>query len=202
MGRANLWPFLYIMKQDATQMLDQPGDKALRSRVRLLGSLLGEVLAEQAGENVLATVESLRKGYIKLRKEENPRLRARLTRLINGLDPETLTHVIRGYNIYFSLVNIAEEAFQHEQRRRQARKKKRLWTGSFTRTFQERKPSSTSKDAARHAKRNASGPALSPAHSRNLKNAASAWTSFIHYWTRRYTCRFLPPIQQKRCGVP
>lgn len=145
MGHVNLWPFLY-MKKDTTQIFDQPGDKALRSRVRLLGGLLGEVLAEQAGENVLAIVESLRKGYIKLRKEEDPRLRARLARLINDLDPETLTHVIRGYNIYFSLVNIAEEAFQHEQRRRQARKKKRLWTGSFTRTFQEFKERGISLD--------------------------------------------------------
>lgn len=125
------------MKKDMTQFFDQPGDKVLRSRVRLLGTLLGEILSEQAGEEVLVAVESLRKGYIRLRKQENPQLRSHLARLINQLDPETLTHVIRGYNIYFSLVNIAEEAFQHEQRRRQARKQESFWTGSFTHTFHE-----------------------------------------------------------------
>ena len=95
------------MTKDPTAHLDQSGDKELRSRVRLFGNLLGEVLREHAGEDILAAVESLRKGYIKLRREENPRLRDRLTRSISNLDPDALTHVIRAFNLYFSLVNSA-----------------------------------------------------------------------------------------------
>ena len=56
-----------------------PGDKELRSRVRLFGNMLGEVLLEQAGADVLSAVEKLRKGYIRLRKQENSALRARTT---------------------------------------------------------------------------------------------------------------------------
>ncbi len=114
-----------------------PRDKELRSRVRLFGNLLGEVLATQAGPNVLASVETLRKGYIRLRKEDNPTLRARLARKIDQLDPETLNHVVRAFNLYFSLVNIAEEAFQHKERRRHVRQGGPLWRGSFDHTLRE-----------------------------------------------------------------
>jgi phosphoenolpyruvate carboxylase len=114
-----------------------PRDKELRSRVRLFGNLLGEVLASQAGHDVLAAVETLRKGYIRLRKEDNPALRARMAKTIDRLKPETLSSVVRAFNIYFSLVNIAEEAFQHKQRRRHARQGGPLWRGSFDHTLRE-----------------------------------------------------------------
>jgi phosphoenolpyruvate carboxylase len=125
------------MTKTTTPDFLQTGDKDLRSRVRLFGNLLGEVLREHAGEHILAAVESLRRGYIRLRREENPRLRARLTRDIADLDPDALTDVIRAFNLYFSLANIAEEAFQHRQRRKQARRYGLLWIGSFQRTLQD-----------------------------------------------------------------
>jgi phosphoenolpyruvate carboxylase len=114
-----------------------PHDKELRARVRLLGNLLGDVLAAQAGHDVLAAVETLRKGYIRLRRHDNPALRLRLARLIDNLDANTLSHVVRAFNIYFSLVNIAEEAFQHRERRRQVRDGGPLWYGSFDHTMRE-----------------------------------------------------------------
>ncbi|VAW80437.1 Phosphoenolpyruvate carboxylase, partial [hydrothermal vent metagenome] len=120
-----------------TSITPPPRDKELRSRVRLFGNLLGEVLASQAGTDVLAAVETLRKGYIRLRKEDNPALRQRLARVVDNLDPATLSHVVRAFNIYFSLVNIAEEAFQHKQRRRQVRNGGPLWQGSFDHTLRE-----------------------------------------------------------------
>ena len=115
----------------------QPGDMNLRSRVRLFGDLLGEVLSEQAGEGILFAVETLRRGYIRLRKQENSRTRARLARVIANLSPAEISDVIRAFNLYFSLVNIAEESFQHRQRRRMARTQGPLWYGSFTRTLQD-----------------------------------------------------------------
>jgi phosphoenolpyruvate carboxylase len=123
--------------KDPTSAFEQSGDKELRSRVRLFGNLLGEVLREHAGAEILAAVESLRKGYIRLRREESPRLRARLTHDISNLEPDALTDVIRAFNLYFSLVNIAEEAFQHRQRRKLARRHGLLWIGSFQRTLQD-----------------------------------------------------------------
>jgi phosphoenolpyruvate carboxylase len=125
------------MTGEIIPVFDQPRDRELRSRVRLFGDLLGEVLHEQTGTGVLFAVETLRKGYIRLRKQENPALRTRLTQLIENLQPNELTYVIRAFNIYFSLVNIAEEAFRHRQRRRQARQQGPLWFGSFSHTLQE-----------------------------------------------------------------
>jgi len=112
-------------------------DKQLRARVKLFGNLLGNVLEKQAGGDVLEAVEKLRKGYISLRKKEDSRKRRRLAQFIESLDERTLTHVVRAFSTYFSLANIAEEAFQHRQRRGQLRKGGPLWPGSFDSVLRE-----------------------------------------------------------------
>lgn len=117
--------------------IDPIHDKQLRSRVRLYGDLLGNVLRTQEDPKVLKTVQTLRKGYIKLQTQEDPALRRRLIRLICGLEPEVLNQVIRAFSVFFSLLNIAEESFQHRQRRKQVSSGKRLWHGSFDATFRE-----------------------------------------------------------------
>ncbi|MEW8606358.1 MAG: phosphoenolpyruvate carboxylase [Candidatus Thiodiazotropha sp.] len=110
-------------------------DKALRQRVHLFGVLLGEVLREQVGKETYTVVERLRKGYLKLHEKEDRPLYDRLTRLIESLQPEMLSAVVRAFSIYFMLVNIAEEAFLHRQRRRIAGKGSELWEGSFDHTL-------------------------------------------------------------------
>lgn len=119
-------------------------DKQLRTRVKLFGNLLGTVLEKQAGSQVLEAVETLRKGYINLRKKDSPRIRRKLLKFIEGLDANTLTHVVRAFSTYFSLVNIAEEAYQHRQRRRQVRAGGPLWVGSFDATLRELQEQDTS----------------------------------------------------------
>ncbi len=113
------------------------GDKTLRTRVKLFGNLLGEVIQEQAGGNILEAVEILRRGYISLRRKDSPAKRRRLTQFIEGLDIHTLNHVVRAFSLYFSLVNIAEESYQHRQRRIQVRSGGPLWTGSFDSVLRE-----------------------------------------------------------------
>ncbi len=110
-------------------------DKKLRARVKLFGNLLGNVLRSQAGGRVYMAVEALRKGYIHLRKVDSPSKREQLLRIIRKLDPVTLTHVVRAFSTYFSLVNIAEEAYQHQQRRRLRRAGENLWPGSYEETL-------------------------------------------------------------------
>jgi phosphoenolpyruvate carboxylase len=114
-----------------------PSDTQLRARVKLFGNLLGNVLRTQEGGRVLAAVEALRKGYIGLRDEDNPRKRRRLEQLIEDLDAETLTHVVRAFSTYFSLVNLAEESYQHHIRRAAVRRGGPLWVGSFDTTLRE-----------------------------------------------------------------
>ncbi|TNF36894.1 MAG: phosphoenolpyruvate carboxylase, partial [Gammaproteobacteria bacterium] len=118
-------------------MPTQPNDKALRSRVKLFGNLLGDVLLNLGGVHVFDAVEKLRTGYISLRKADNPRKREQMMQIIESLDTATLTQVIRAFSIYFSLVNIAEENFQHVQRRKLIRNGKALWTGSFDATLDQ-----------------------------------------------------------------
>ncbi len=106
-------------------------DKQLRAKVKLFGHLLGNVLLADAGAKVYDAVEKLRTGFIELHKEDDSQKRSRLMALIESLDEETLTQVVRAFSTYFSLVNVAEEASQLQLRRRQMRKGGELWVGSF-----------------------------------------------------------------------
>lgn len=106
-------------------------DRELRGRVKHLGGVLGQVLRTQVSEETYRVVERLRKGFISLRKEPDEARLNRLKRMIAKLSPEMLRPVIRAFSIYFQLVNIAEETFQHRQRRRIASKGGELWKGSF-----------------------------------------------------------------------
>ena len=109
-------------------------DKSLRRQVKLFGTILGNILRDHAGQRVFAAVEALRKGHISLRKQENVAKRQRLLRLIESLDAETLSHVVRAFSIYFSLVNIAEESYGLKVRRKDVDKSGARWPGSFERS--------------------------------------------------------------------
>ena len=116
-----------------------PSDKPLRDRVKQLGQLLGDTLRDREGRPALDAVETLRKGFIELRSQSEPApdLRERLLRFIAALNPDMLNHVVRAFNAYFNLANIAEENFQHQSRREQVRRGKPLWRGSFDETLRE-----------------------------------------------------------------
>lgn len=122
---------------DHTKPYQPSSDQALRARVKLFGTLLGTVLRVQVGDQVFATVETLRRGFISLRKKENHFKRARLKRFIEGLNPETLEQVIRAFYTYFSLANIAEESFLQRQRGKDVQSGRAFWRGSFDATIRE-----------------------------------------------------------------
>ena len=50
---------------------DKLNDAQLRSSVKLLGKLLGNIIKSHAGDKVYMAVEKLRKGFINLRKDNN-----------------------------------------------------------------------------------------------------------------------------------
>jgi phosphoenolpyruvate carboxylase len=112
-------------------------DAELRRAIAHLGRLLGEVVRSQAGEEVHRVVERLRRGYVSLRRRPDANRRRRLEEAIARLAPEVLTPVVRALSIYFKLVNIAEEGFQHRQRRRIAGRGAQLWRGSFDQSLRE-----------------------------------------------------------------
>jgi phosphoenolpyruvate carboxylase len=87
---------------------------ALGAEVRLLGALLGQVIAEQAGPELFELVERIRHRTIALRRDDvlpaEPDLRReRLTAEIASLDLGRLAAVGKAFTTYFQLVNIAEE---------------------------------------------------------------------------------------------
>ena len=113
-------------------------DKKLRSRVKLLGKLLGNVLLKHESPTVFHAVESLRTGFIQLRKRDSEPRRRELKKLIAGLGPTETTQVIRAFTIYFNLVNIAEEDFLHRLRRVSVQEHGHAaWVGSFNHTIEE-----------------------------------------------------------------
>ncbi len=114
-----------------------PRDRELRARVRLFGDLLGRVIRRLEGEAVFAAVEKLRKGFVSLRKREDPRLRKRLMAFIVSQSPDRIERIIRAFSIYFSLVNIAEEDLFYRWRRTLVSRDEPLWTGSFARTLSD-----------------------------------------------------------------
>lgn len=109
--------------------------KELRARERLLSLLLSRILKSEMPRPVYEALDELRRGFIALREAEQPSLRRHLLTLIDGLAPEAHSQIIRAFNIYFSLINIAEEIVNLRQRRRAARKTRRLWPGSFDDTL-------------------------------------------------------------------
>jgi len=95
----------------------------LRRDVRSLGILLGEVLREQAGDDLFAHVEALRQGTIRRRdaeargsEEEAAQQAATALDLVHSLPAERAILLTRAFAFYFELINLAET--NHRKRRR------------------------------------------------------------------------------------
>jgi len=95
----------------------------LRRDVRSLGTLLGEVLREQAGTELFAQVEALRQGTIRRRdaearghEDEAIRHATAALELVHSLPVERAILLTRAFAFYFELINLAET--NHRKRRR------------------------------------------------------------------------------------
>ncbi len=91
-------------------------DAPLRRDVRLLGDLLGRVMVEQEGEELLAQEEEIRRVSRRARETGDPAVRAELARAVGELDLERQTKILRAFTLFFQLANLAEQ--QHRVRRR------------------------------------------------------------------------------------
>ncbi len=79
----------------------------LRRDVRLLGEMLGAVLAESGGEELLADVERLRRAVIGAR--DGTVTGDEITALVESWPLERAKQVARAFTVYFHLANLAEE---------------------------------------------------------------------------------------------
>ncbi|HSJ81397.1 MAG TPA: phosphoenolpyruvate carboxylase, partial [Thiobacillus sp.] len=114
-------------------------DDHLRAQVKLLGTLLGQVLLQFAGEDVFDAVETLRRGFAELHQQEDQQRRTELMAMIDAMPATKVELVVRAFSSYFMLVNVAEESFSHRNRRRMLSHGMPLWEGSFDRTLADLK---------------------------------------------------------------
>ena len=99
----------------------------LRRDIRSLGTLLGQVLREQAGEDLFDTVESLRRVAIARREAEAETNAPAALRYLDeaqdltheaAADPAFAYRLARAFASYFELINLAET--NHRKRRRRS----------------------------------------------------------------------------------
>ena len=89
----------------------------MRRDVRLLGDILGEVIRESAGPDLLADVERLRRAVIEARDQERRDDHERrddpagdaIAALVASWDLDRAEQVARAFTVYFHLANLAEE---------------------------------------------------------------------------------------------
>ncbi len=91
-------------------------DQALRDDVRMLGAMIGELIAEQGGGELFDIVENARLRAIR-RREDNESPDETLDSLIRDLDPTFALAVIRSFSTYFQMVNTAEKLHRIRRRR-------------------------------------------------------------------------------------
>ena len=82
----------------------------LKDQIRLLGSLLGEIIVEQAGQDVFELEEEVRarsKGW----RDGNPEDRNKIGDLVHSMveNLDLTSDIIKAFSTYFQLVNLAEE---------------------------------------------------------------------------------------------
>ncbi|WP_227462406.1 phosphoenolpyruvate carboxylase [Desertimonas flava] len=95
---------------------DSGKDELLSADIRLLGRLLGDVVREQAGDEVFALVEDVRQRAVADRRDG----RSPLGGLAESLPSRAITdqlHLIRAFGWLSLLVNTAEDVHQERRRR-------------------------------------------------------------------------------------
>ena len=99
------------MNQTVTEL-----DPLLRDKVRLLGTLLGRTIENQYGTPMLERIEQIRQLAKKARQGDNSAHNELLT-LLKNLPDDELVPVVRGFNQFLNLANIAEQQHSVSWRR-------------------------------------------------------------------------------------
>jgi phosphoenolpyruvate carboxylase len=143
---------------EITAASEEPAkDNPLRRDVRSLGAILGQVITEQAGQELFESVETLRRLLIEHRdsarratgERSSEELMCQVQQLISNMDLPRAYQVTKAFASYFELTNLAET--NHRKRRRRAGKLDRDHApipGSFRGTLLRMKNSGISAEDA------------------------------------------------------
>jgi phosphoenolpyruvate carboxylase len=110
-------------------------DLPLKEDVGLLGRLIGDVLADQLGRDFLAFTEQVRQRAIARREQGKGRL-DELDELLDGLDQQRASDLVRAFSSYFQVVNLAEQVHRIRRRRDYQRQGASPQPGSFEEVLQ------------------------------------------------------------------
>jgi phosphoenolpyruvate carboxylase len=143
---------------ELTASSDEPvKDNPLRRDVRSLGAILGQVLVEQAGEELFDSVEELRRLLIEHRESvrrspeqgSSSELLRKAQEIVSHMDLARAYQVTKAFATYFELTNLAET--NHRKRRRRAGKldlERAPLPGSFRGTLERMKAAGISGEQA------------------------------------------------------
>ncbi len=106
-----------VAELDSTSGFERAEHAALGEDIRLLGRLLGDVIRDQAGDQVYELVEQVRRHAVSGRREPGRFDAQDPGSLLAGVEPETAVHVIRAFSWFSLLANIAEDVHQVRRRR-------------------------------------------------------------------------------------
>jgi phosphoenolpyruvate carboxylase len=133
-----------LRRQDITfEMKDQP----LRDDVRILGTLVGDLLRDQGGAALFEIVENARLRAIR-RREKNEKPGEELAELVRNLDLSLAMEVIRAFSTYFQMVNTAEKVHRIRRRREYHQEYGQYQPGGLEETLVKLKAAGLDLDAA------------------------------------------------------
>ena len=131
-----------LRRQDITfETKDQP----LRDDVRILGTLVGDLLRDQGGAELFDLVENARLRSIR-RRENNEKPGEELADLVRNLDLSLAMEVIRAFSTYFKMVNTAEKVHRIRRRREYLQEYGQYQPGGLEETFVKLKAAGLSID--------------------------------------------------------
>ena len=136
------WSYKSLRRQDISF---EDKDQALRDDVRTLGSMLGDLIREQSGDELYEFVETARLRAIR-RREGNEKPGEELAELVDGLDADEALQVIRSFSTYFQMVNTAEKVHRIRRRREYLRDVVHYQPGGLEDTFIKLKASGLGAD--------------------------------------------------------
>ncbi len=93
-----------------------PQHEALREDVHALGALVGEILQEQGGQELLDLVEQDRVAAIG-RREGDAQASVELMARVQGRPPKLARDLVRAFSSWFQVVNLAEKVHRIRRRR-------------------------------------------------------------------------------------
>ncbi|SOJ54850.1 Phosphoenolpyruvate carboxylase [Mycobacterium simulans] len=94
--------------------LGREATEPMRADIRLLGTVLGDTVREQNGDEIFDLVERARVEAFRVRRSEIDR--AEMSRMFSGIDIHQALPVIRAFTHFALLANVAEDI--HRERRR------------------------------------------------------------------------------------